>query len=185
MDDELRPGDPVVVGAAGVTEDALFPDDGLRRELPPELTAQPDETAGARLRRRQAGQIASGYHPLALATKTLRLHPDAPRPLSREQADAYGGPAAYPSCGTCRFRVLFGGHARPYPKCVFGKVDRDMDDEELAARSPLQVRFGVRRVYRVPRASHSEATDVRAWWPGCTDWEPYGDEREEGGRDAG
>lgn len=51
-------------------------------------------------------------------------------------------------CGNCRFRVLFGHHDRAYPKCTHGDG--------------------------APRATHSASSDVRAWWPGCTDHE-YGD----------
>lgn len=48
------------------------------------------------------------------------------------------------SCGNCRFRVLHDYHNRSYPKCVVGDG---------------------------ARVSHSTATDVRAWWPACTDHE--------------
>lgn len=50
-------------------------------------------------------------------------------------------------CGNCRFRVLEQWHDRKYPKCT--------------------VRDGA-------RIAHSSQSDVRAWWPGCTDHE-YGD----------
>lgn len=51
-------------------------------------------------------------------------------------------------CGNCRYRQLINpGTARPYPKCA---------------------------VNDFARASHSPATDVRAWWPACTD-HTYGD----------
>jgi hypothetical protein len=45
------------------------------------------------------------------------------------------------TCGNCRFRELLGHHSRSYPKCMAGD--------------------GV-------RATHGAATDVRAWWRGCT-----------------
>lgn len=45
-------------------------------------------------------------------------------------------------CGSCALRQK---NAWGYPKCVAGN--------------------GV-------RASHSEASDVRAWWPACTDYQP-------------
>lgn len=117
---------------------SLFPDDGLRVAPDP---GEPELTAGERLRRRQAGRIANGYHPLS-SGGPLRLLPGAPRPLSREDAAGLGD---YPSCGGCRFRVSMGGHARPFPKCVWGDGS--------------------------PRATHSEASDVRAWWPACETWE--------------
>jgi hypothetical protein len=50
-------------------------------------------------------------------------------------------------CGNCRFRVLERWHDRTYPKC--------------AARDGARI-------------AHSAQSDVRAWWPGCTDHE-YGD----------
>lgn len=117
----------------------LFPEEGLRVAPDP---AEEGLGFGERLRRRQAGRIARGYHPLPL-DPPLRLHPDAPRPLSREEAAGLGD---YPRCGSCRFRVSMGGHARPFPKCTWGEG--------------------------APRASRSEASDVRAWWPACVDWEP-------------
>lgn len=40
---------------------------------------------------------------------------------------------------------------RTYPKCLFGETNEDN---------------------RPPRASHGGATDVRAWWPACTDYSP-------------
>lgn len=49
-----------------------------------------------------------------------------------------------PRCGSCRFRELVSWHSRSYPKCTFGE--------------------GV-------RMSHSDATDVRGWWPACRDYE--------------
>lgn len=54
-------------------------------------------------------------------------------------------PAA--KCGNCRFRVLFEHHRKSYPKCT---VDGSK------------------------RMTHSVASDVRAWWPGCADHE-WGD----------
>lgn len=54
------------------------------------------------------------------------------------------------TCGNCRFRIVYGHHNRSYPKCTYGDG--------------------------MPRASHSAASDVRAWWPACRDHE-YGDTR--------
>lgn len=48
-------------------------------------------------------------------------------------------------CGTCRFREIHRYHDKSYPKCVYGD--------------------GV-------RVTHSETSDVRAWWPACTDHQP-------------
>lgn len=47
-------------------------------------------------------------------------------------------------CGNCRFRELFGHHNRSYPKCT--RADG---------------------LY----LTHSAASDVRAWWPACTEHE--------------
>jgi len=44
-------------------------------------------------------------------------------------------------CGNCRFRELLGYHKRRWPKCTV-EYGREM--------------------------THGAATDVRAWWPGCT-----------------
>lgn len=99
-------------------------------------------TAGQSLRARQADLLRWGQHPLALATKRpLWLHPDADRDPDHRE----GGPR----CGDCRFRVLADWHERTYPKCS------QASGEHLDS----------------PRATHGAATDIRAWWPGCTDWE--------------
>lgn len=52
-----------------------------------------------------------------------------------------------PRCGGCRFRELVGG-SRGFPKCIHGEGQ--------------------------PRATHSETSDVRAWWPACVDYEAAG-----------
>lgn len=52
------------------------------------------------------------------------------------------------TCGTCRFRA-----AGQYPKCLWPDPDK-----------PISHRHH-------PRFTSGPATDVRAWWPGCTDWE--------------
>lgn len=126
-----------------MTDDgALFSDDGLRTV--PE--AREDLTAGERLRRRQAARIAAGLHPLAINGSVIRLHPNAPR-------DAHKGDGGtYPRCGSCQHRQMVGGHAKSFPKCLLGY------------KAPL--------VNSAPRYSQGEATDVRAWWPACTDYAP-------------
>jgi hypothetical protein len=48
------------------------------------------------------------------------------------------------TCGSCRHREIFGHHNRTYPKCT--------------------VNDGVRE-------THGPASDVRAWWPACQEWE--------------
>lgn len=56
------------------------------------------------------------------------------------------------TCGDCEHRRGVGHHDKTYPKCCF----------------PMTV--GDKTSY--PRVSHSDATDCRAWWPACTDYQP-------------
>lgn len=78
----------------------------------------------------------------------LGWHPLA-RALKRNlrlHRDAIADPAVRrggPRCGTCVFRQLRGGAERDYPKCWL---------------DPLKVTRG-------------PATDVRAWWPACTEYQ--------------
>lgn len=51
-------------------------------------------------------------------------------------------------CGNCRFRELFDHHNKSYPKCTYGDG--------------------------LVRVTHSASSDVRAWWPGCSQHE-WGD----------
>lgn len=64
------------------------------------------------------------------------------------------------TCGNCSWRQVLTYHNRSYPKCLY-PGGRGADDYE---------KFGP------PRMSHSAASDVRAWWPGCPDHE-LGDPR--------
>lgn len=73
--------------------------------------------------------------------KDIRLHADA----ARER----GGTGL--TCGGCRFRENLRHHNKSYPKC----------------RMPLRV--GERTWY--PRDTHSDSSDVRAWWPACKDFQ--------------
>lgn len=57
-------------------------------------------------------------------------------------------------CGGCRLREVIGHHSRSYPKCTHGDGRR---------------------------ISHGAATDVRGWWPACTDYEPGDPEIPTGG----
>lgn len=149
-----------------MSDDALFDPEPLRVAPAPD----PERTAGQRMRDRQATNVALGYHPLAGSTKTLRLHPDAPRVLSKEEAAAWAEEHGdYLRCGTCRFRELVGGHARDFPKCLFG-FQRIPLTEEDHRRYPLLFRGATHRIVQ-PRVSSSETSDVRSWWSACTDWE--------------
>ena len=135
--------------------DSLFDAEPLRTV--PEVVEPEKMTAGERLRRRQAARIASGLHPLSMNGAIIRLL-DGPRPLDKGQA-GHAGP--YKSCGDCVFRQAIPGGNRDFPKCVFG------------ARTVTRTWGGPQTyVYTErPRASHSESSDVRAWWPACVNFE--------------
>lgn len=107
--------------------------------------AEPQLTDGQKRIKRQAAALAVGWHPLSLTTApNLRLHVEA---APARDKDAPGR-----RCGTCRFRVMVGGHARAYPKCRFPDPDG---------------RRGLRE-------SGGLGSDVRAWWPACPQHEPDG-----------
>jgi hypothetical protein len=112
---------------------------------------EPVEKLSADRRRtlQQRNRLAAGIHPLQpVAGHVLKLHPDAPR---TDDPEAPG-----PRCGTCWYRQVLPYHNRSYPKCLFPD-----------ARSPEEVeRLGY------PRAAHSSASDVRAWWGACGDYSP-------------
>lgn len=92
-------------------------------------------------------RIALGLHPLECVEPGLRLHPDACRDVDERKAG--------PRCGGCRFVVRAEWHSRSYNKCA---RTRDGQVAELLDQAP--------------RAAHSEATDLRLWWPACTTYEP-------------
>lgn len=139
-----------------VEELALFEETG--RVVPSPL--EPKLTPGERLRRQQAGRIAVGLHPLSYAGAIIHLHPDAGRPLAKGEGD----PDA-PTCGSCAFRVLRGGAARDFPKCLYGRVEREIPPERRRKHGPT-------KVILEPRATRGQASDVRAWWPACTTYQP-------------
>ena len=92
---------------------------------------------------RQAALLARGRHPLQPVAGPLLLHADA---APADDRDAPGM-----RCGGCKWRQLMNrGSAKDYAKCMF----------------PAPV-TGARW-----RATGSEASDVRAWWPACTDYQP-------------
>jgi hypothetical protein len=49
------------------------------------------------------------------------------------------------TCGSCYFREARRYHGKSYPKCI---------------------------AYAPSRITHGPASDVRAWWPACTDYSP-------------
>ncbi|MDP7706829.1 hypothetical protein [Mycobacterium sp. TY815] len=96
----------------------------------------------AQQHRKVARRIGAGIHPLG---EPIRLHPDAPRDLDYQEAKR--STAGGPRCGSCRFREIQG-----WPKCMLPTV------------------IGGRTIF--PRNTGSDASDVAAWWPACTNWEP-------------
>lgn len=127
-----------------MSENALF-------DMQPGTAPGPVESAAQRRTRRQRDAIRRGAHPLALVfgAGAVRMHPDADRDA------APGAGSRLPlRCGSCTWRRLIrAGHDKPYPKCM-----RTPDDTEPQPLSDS------------PRATASEATDVRAWWPACTNY---------------
>lgn len=108
--------------------------------------------AGERARRR----ILAGVHPLTLrGMNTIRLHPDAP-------ADPFDRAAPGLRCGHCAYR-----EPGEWPSCTIGRREvPNRATDELARRLyPTVTEPG-------PRESRSEATDCRAWWPACYDYQP-------------
>lgn len=130
-----------------MSDDTLF-------HVEPVPLPEPAEKLSTERRRalRQLTALRAGTHPLGMLPKILpghlSLHPDAP---PADDRDATG-----PRCGNCRFRRTLGYHNRTYGKCVH-PGSRGADEIEVAGP---------------PRVTHGAATDVRAWWPGCRDWEP-------------
>ncbi|HZN72487.1 MAG TPA: hypothetical protein VFC00_12525 [Micromonosporaceae bacterium] len=105
---------------------------------------------------RQATALTRGWHPLGLSQaphRRLRLHPEA------APADNPAAPGR--RCGNCWYRQLIETNGnRRWPKCIYGA------ENETDAKNPGPP----------PRVTHGAATDVRRWWPACTD-HSYGDPR--------
>lgn len=104
-----------------------------------EIPPAPKLTPSQRLKARQAERIALGEHPLSWVGEVPRRIPLAPKGTG--------------TCGTCDLKQRPHHRGRAYAKCAAG-----------AFRLPDGA--GFREVW--PRAAHSEATDVRSWWPACT-----------------
>lgn len=108
-----------------------------------ETAPQPKLTTGEALRVRQAQRLGRGLHPLSMPGWPLL-------PLHRDAAPGWDLDAPGLRCGHCRFRQLLTGEGnRPFPKCTKPNHRGEAS-----------------------RASHSTASDVRAWWPACRDFEP-------------
>jgi hypothetical protein len=124
--------------------DALF-------EVPDGARVEPGPTLSPDRRRtlRRAETLAAGYHPIT----GLRLHDQA------APADDRKAPGR--RCGNCRFRaeLLADGYkGRRVPKCL-----------NPGSRSAAEI-----ETLGPPYISHSAATDVPKWLPGCRD-HSYGD----------
>ncbi|WP_378735376.1 hypothetical protein [Nocardia brasiliensis] len=76
-----------------------------------------------------------------------RIHPLGYVALHEQAATGRDGDGL--RCGSCRWRAVLDHHNRAYPKCLCGN--------------------GV-------RVTHSEASDIRAWWPACRDYETTNEE---------
>lgn len=108
----------------------------------------PDAARTARQRR----DVDTGYHPLLAVVHgrnaLTKVHPQAPGDCAPD------APKGRPfTCGTCQFRVAVDWHGKAHAKCNQGL----RDDQYLDAS---------------PRVTHGAATDVRAWWPACKDYQP-------------
>lgn len=127
--------------------DALFHVEPIERPQPAEGLS-----ADARRTLRQLAALRAGTHPLGMYPRILPghlpLHPDAP---AADDRDATG-----PRCGNCRWRRNLTHHDSTHPKCTHPGT-RGADEYEQ---------------HGGPRMTHGAASDVRAWWPGCRDWEP-------------
>lgn len=102
---------------------------------------------------RQAAAVANGVHPLALVDPRVRMHEDADRTANR--GDGRSLPLR---CGSCIHRRPCTDQytGKSWPKCF---APRGMSAEQYETTQPRLIR-------------HSAATDVRAWWPACTDYSP-------------
>jgi hypothetical protein len=101
---------------------------------------------------RQAMAISQGIHPLGLVFSGTWMHPQASR-----QAKATDPKDLPFRCGSCRWRELWSVGSRTVPKCSW--TNESPTDAHPDRGGPV-------------RLSHSVATDVRAWWPACTDYTP-------------
>ena len=107
---------------------------------------RPRLSGDARRIRRQEQAILHGQHPLAVALKTsIPLHLDGPAdPLDRNAPGL--------RCGGCQFRGPHNaGTATTFTKCWWQPPGKP---------GPK------------PRISKGPGTDVRAWWPACTEYQP-------------
>jgi hypothetical protein len=125
-------------------------------DLPPGTPDAPelDGLSAARRRTlRQRMMLERGLHPLSAVQTAgkIQLHPQAAPAGDRE--------APGRRCGSCVFRRQVAWRDYSQPKCWYGLAQLD------AASMYLE---------QLPRVAHSASSDVRAWWPACTEHE-FGD----------
>jgi hypothetical protein len=142
----------------GATPDPTLDDvplfEGYEPPLPPD--PEPPLSADRRRTKRQADDIAAGRHPLTRGPlhELASRHRDASSPKS----DPF-------TCGSCYFREVLDYHNHSYPKCMVPGPQR-------VYRKGSDGNWRWETVEGAPRATHSAASDVRAWWPACTDYVP-------------
>jgi hypothetical protein len=56
------------------------------------------------------------------------------------------------TCGNCALRMQFGHRSKTYAKCTLGAPEG--------------------QPHKGPHVTNSAATDCRAWWGGCSEWQP-------------
>lgn len=120
---------------------------------PPQLEPVEELSADRKRTLRQLDTLAKGVHPLAaVAGRHLKLHSEA---APHDDRNAPGR-----RCGSCwYFKLIYTNGNKRWPKCLFGA--ENPTDTNPYHGAP-------------PRVSRSSASDVRRWWPGCTD-HVYGD----------
>lgn len=120
-------------------------------ETEPAAPPEPAEKLSPDQRRtqRQHQAIANGVHPLGLVIPGVSVHLEV----------LVGGSTI--TCGDCQYRVLDRHHNASHPKCTFGAYEE--------TRKGYQEQPWVATVY--PRISRGAGTDVRAFWPACSDFE--------------
>jgi hypothetical protein len=129
--------------------DALFALPESADSLAPMARQKPEKLSPDRARtERQRLAIAAGRHPLDAVFPTRR-HPDTIR-KAYERTDERGRPL---TCGTCSHRELMGAGNRTVAKCTATRHAGEHDSRTV-----------------MPRATGSAASDVRAWWPACTEY---------------
>lgn len=120
----------------------------------------PDPYAGLsadqRRTKRQAANVAAGIHPLTRGPlhELASRHRDATSPKD----DPF-------TCGSCWFREVLLYHNTSFPKCCLPGPER------VYCKGPDGT-WRYETVEGTPRATHSAASDVRAWWPACPDYSP-------------